>query len=86
MSLLLHELVHVDQYQVKGRAWFACEYGKSIVGRFSSDIPLEWEADDVQDSHHDDLVEAIDKACEATIAKTVHGDPMPSDWFWLVWN
>ena len=50
MRLLLHELVHVSQFERLGRARFACRYGATIAMRLDTLNPLEREAYAVSDA------------------------------------
>jgi len=60
MSLLLHELVHVDQNRRHGRLGFAREYGVGWASTLSyRRIPLEAEAFDHEDLQRDALRAAI---------------------------
>ena len=52
MLLLVHELVHVDQFRRLGELKFACAYGEGFLRTFSHDnIPLEREATAFQHAH-----------------------------------
>jgi hypothetical protein len=86
MSVLLHELVHVAQYQARGRMKFACEYGRAILARFSTSIPFEWEAGQIQNEHHGDLLEAIHNVCAGETASAEAPSATKADWFWIVWS
>jgi hypothetical protein len=60
MSLLLHELVHVDQNRRHGRVGFARLYGLGWASTLSyRRIPLEAEAFDYERQRHDALRSAI---------------------------
>lgn len=60
MQLLMHELVHVDQFRRLGRMTFACEYGMGVLLTWDHDeIPLEKEAIAFKRANEGRLNEAV---------------------------
>ena len=87
MKLLIHELVHVDQYETLGALEFACVYGTLIAADFDSNNELEIEADRVEEGFLPQLQEACRAACAARPGSGIpETDATPSDWFWVVWS
>jgi hypothetical protein len=63
MKLLIHELVHVEQYQTLGALQFACQYGALIAVEFDSNNELERAAERVEDGFVTQLKTAVNAAC-----------------------
>ena len=86
LQLLIHELVHVDQYQSLGALRFACEYGGLIALDFDTNNWMEREAYRVENGFITELKDAVDAACVGRGANTPALVAAQSDWFWIVWS
>jgi hypothetical protein len=87
MKLLIHELVHVHQYQTLGRLGFSCLYGALIAQDFDTNNALERDAERVEDGFLTQLDSEISKACPGAVTTSRSASPRnQSDWFWVVWS
>ena len=86
MQLLIHELVHVEQYQSLGSLQFSCQYGGLIAEDFDSNNELERPAERVENAFVTELTTSLDAACVGRVPdSSVIASPQ-SDWFWMVWG
>jgi len=84
MELLMHELVHVDQYRRIGWQSFGCMYGMGYtLGWNWDDIPLEQEAVQFVISNASALEVAVKSSCGNVVRATMRGS---GDWAWLLWS
>jgi hypothetical protein len=64
MKLLMHELVHVEQYHRLGWFRFACQYGKGALSTWDHDnIPLEREAISFVRANENSLKDIVSAIC-----------------------
>lgn len=82
MQLLLHELVHVEQYKRYGRAVFDLVYAWTFVtGGFQhKKSSIEKDALKFQGKHLPELFRVMKEICSS------EAEYQPEDWFWLVWD
>jgi hypothetical protein len=80
---LMHELVHVRQYEACGDCAFAVIYAYYYVNGFFSyeDIPLEIEARDFVSQHFPDFEVRYQAKCKPAYQPV----SLTGDWAWLYW-
>ena len=89
MGLLMHELVHVRQFENDGELIFGCKYGTGVLSTLSYEsIPYELEAKAFAKKNK----EAMDKEreahpiCSEKIEEEQRRLTSSDDWDWLVWG
>lgn len=84
MGLLMHELVHVGQFQRLGTRTFACKHFGAVL-RWS-DNQLEEDALTYRAEKGPDLKERLTKACSEVEEAIREEFRKRSDWFWVMWG
>lgn len=89
MGLLMHELVHVRQFENDGEAKFACKYGAGVLYyRDYESIPYEQEAIAFTKKHKKAMYDRV-KAhpyCIRYLDEEQRRLTSSDDWDWLVWG
>ena len=89
MALLMHELVHVRQFENDGETKFACKYGTGVVSQQKYElIPYEREAIAFKNEKKEAMYNKM-KAhplCSEKIEEEQRRLTSSDDWDWLVWG